>query len=134
MLTIYALINLLVFSANRTFIIVFDVCFAISSFCKVTGTVHPIFQNVFVIFSTWKVIGHNSIRTATNFAHSSTDTATITLVVCESDIFTRSDLTNRFVFAVFWLNWLWTFIIVDFTNIRFRRLKVILGLTQLKAF
>ena len=129
MLTIYALINLLVFSANRTFIIVFDVCFAISSFCKVTGTVHPIFQNVLVIFSTWKVIGHNSIRTATNFAHSSTDTATITLVVCESDIFTWSDLTNWLVFTVIWFNWLWTFITANFTNIIFRWLKNRLELT-----
>lgn len=120
----YHLVNLLVFSANRTFVIVFNVYFAIISFCKATGTVGPIIENILVVFSTWKVIGHNSIRTAANFAHSSTDTATITFIVCESDIFTRSDLTNWFVFTVIWLNWLWTFITVNFTNIIFRRLKI----------
>ena len=117
------LVNLLVFSANRTFVIVFNVSFAIISFCKATGTVGPIIENILVVFSTWKVIGHNSIRTAANFAHSSTDTATITFIVCESDIFTWSNLTNWLVFTVIWFNWLWTFITANFTNIIFRRLK-----------
>ena len=117
------LFNLLVFATSRTFVIVFDVSFARKSFCHTTGTIEPIIENILVVFSTWKVIGHSSIRTATNFAHSSSDTATITFIVCESDIFTWSNLTNWLVFTVIWFNWLWTFITANFTNIIFRRLK-----------